>query len=291
MIRGNARTAVVTGASSGIGKEVAKALACAGWRIIGTGRDPARMAEAEAEISAAGSPARIEMLAADLSLLAEASELADKIAQRTDRIDLLVNNAGGMTDRLVMTAEGLEASYAANHLGPFVLTARLLPLLTTAAAGAPSGSVRILQTASDASEMIPSIDLDDLQNLNNFNPGLAYCAGKLANVLFTKGLAMRLQGSGIVAHAVAPGAVDSNFYEHAPQSTREHMRDAPKLTAKEGADTLIWLATCEEGGDCSGGYWEQRKPRPPHALANDLELVGQFWARTEKMVEAILPRS
>src|ERR1700740_226470 len=135
------RVAVVTGASSGIGKQVARALAAQGWRVIGTGRDAERMTKAEADIRAATPSAEVEILRADLSLMAEAKKLAGYIAARTGRIDLIVNNAGGMTDRLVMTAEGLEANFAGNHLGPFVLPRALLPLLQTTAAGKPEGSV------------------------------------------------------------------------------------------------------------------------------------------------------
>ncbi|WP_240700602.1 SDR family NAD(P)-dependent oxidoreductase [Sphingobium sp. MP9-4] len=199
-----ARVAVVTGASSGIGKAIAKAMARQGWQVIGTGRDPERLAAAEAEIAAEAAGAPVTMLRADLSLLGGAAQLAQDIAALTDRVDLLFNNAGGMTDKLVMTDEGLEANFAGNHLGPFLLTQRLLPLLRKAAQDQPAGAVRILNTASDASEMIPSINLDDMQNLERFSPGMAYCTGKLANVLFARALADRLAGEGIVAHAVHP---------------------------------------------------------------------------------------
>jgi NAD(P)-dependent dehydrogenase (short-subunit alcohol dehydrogenase family) len=284
MMSDRPRVAVVTGASSGIGKQVAKALAVQGWRVIGTGRDPARIASAEAEIRAVSAGVAIDLLRADLSLLAEAEQAARQIAALTDRIDLLVNNAGGMASALVMTAEGYEANFAGNHLGPFVLTQRLLPLLRAAAADAPKGTVRILNTASDASEMIPSINLDDLQNLAHFSPGLAYCTGKLANVLFARALAKRLAGDGITAHAVHPGAVDSNFFSYAPADTQARVRDLPKFSEEEGADTLIWLATSEEGGRNSGGYWHQRQPRPPNPIVEDDAIVDRFWEESEKLV-------
>ncbi len=282
------RIAVITGASSGIGKEVAKALAGQGLRVIGTGRDAARMAQAEAEIAAAaGNGGTVEMVRADLSLLADARRLAADIASRTDRVDLLVNNAGRMTDRLEMTAEGLEANFAGNHLGPFVLTGALLPLLRAAAADAPPGSVRILMTASDASEMLPGIDLADIQHLGSWNPGLAYCASKLANVLFARALAGRLAGTGIVAHAMAPGATDTPFFSNAPRETQDYTRDLPKLSVADGADTLIWLASAEEPGRASGGYWERRVPRPPHAQVDDPVVVERFWAESEKLARSV----
>jgi NAD(P)-dependent dehydrogenase (short-subunit alcohol dehydrogenase family) len=279
---------VVTGASSGIGREVAGALVARGWRVIGTGRDAVRMAAAASEIrTAATDGGTIEMLPGDLSLMGDTARLADAIMARVDRIDVLVNNAGRMTDRLEMTAEGLEANFAGNHLGPFLLTERLLPLLLAAAEDAPAGATRILMTASDASEMLPGIDLDDIQHLANFSPGLAYCASKLANVLFARGLAGRLAESGIVAHAMAPGATDTPFFSHGPKETQDYTRNIPKLTVAEGADTLIWLATADEPGRGSGGYWERRAPRKPHAQADDPAVVERFWRESEKLVRKV----
>lgn len=279
-----ARVAVVTGASSGIGKAIAKAMARQGWQVIGTGRDPERLAAAEAEIAADAAGALVTMLRADLSLLGGAAQLAQDIAALTDRVDLLFNNAGGMTDKLVMTDEGLEANFAGNHLGPFLLTQRLLPLLRKAAQDQPAGAVRILNTASDASEMIPSINLDDMQNLERFSPGMAYCTGKLANVLFARALADRLAGEGIVAHAVHPGAVDSNFFSHAPADTQARSRGLDKASEVEGADTLVWLATAPEGVASNGGYWYRRAPRTPNTLVEDAATVDRFWQESEKLI-------
>jgi NAD(P)-dependent dehydrogenase (short-subunit alcohol dehydrogenase family) len=280
------RVAVVTGASSGIGKEAAKTLVAQGWRVIGTGRDEARMADSAAEIAMVGEGS-IEMLRADLSLMAEARGLAKAIAARTDRIDVLINNAGCMTDRLEMTAEGLEANFAGNHLGPFVLTEQVMPLLQAAAAEAPAGATRILMTASDASEMMGPLNLDDMQNLGGFNPGVAYCSGKQANVLFARALATRLAETGIVAHAMAPGATDTPFFSHGPEETQAYTRDLPKLSVAEGADTLVWLATAEEPGRSSGGYWEQRAPRAPNPQVDDPAAVTRFWAASEKLVNSV----
>ncbi|WP_454796325.1 SDR family NAD(P)-dependent oxidoreductase [Novosphingobium lindaniclasticum] len=275
------RVAVVTGASSGIGLETARALAKQGFRVIGVGRDPQRCAAAEADLAADGG--EIEMLRADLSLLAEVDRLADAIAQKVDSIDVLVNNAGGMAREQALTAEGFEANYAANFIGPFALTARLLPLLRKAAADAPEGSVRIVNTASDGSEMIPAINLADLQNLGNWSPGAAYCSGKLANVLHARALAPRLAADGVVAHSVHPGTVGSNFFSHTPDSVQAAYGDAPKLTPVQGADTVIWLATAEEPGRSSGGYWFERAPRKPNPLVEDQAFVEAFWQAAEAL--------
>ncbi len=279
------RVAVVTGASSGIGKATAAALAGEGWRVIGVGRDAERSAAAEAEIKAASSGGRVDMIRGDLSLLSEAARVSREIAALTERIDVLVNNAGGMAKQKMLTTEGNEANFAGNHLGPFLLTLRLLPLLRRAAMDAPKGSVRILNTASDASEMVPGFDWNDLQTSDKFHPGLAYCRGKLANVMFARGLGARLAQDGIVAHAMHPGAVDSNFITHADEHSQKTMLSYDRLTAEQGADTLIWLATADEPGASTGGYFYQRKPRAPHALVNDPDSVDRLWAESEKIVE------
>ncbi len=272
------RVAVVTGASSGIGLETARALAAQGFRVIGVGRDAARCAAAQAELGEG-----VEMLRGDLSLLAEADRLADEIGGKVDRINVLVNNAGGMAREKTMTTEGFEANYVANFLAPFALTARLLPLLRKAAADAPEGSVRIVNTASDGSEMIPGINLGDLQNLGNWSPGAAYCSGKLANVLHARALAPRLAADGIVAHSVHPGTVGSNFFTHTPDSVQAAYGDAPKLTTEQGADTVIWLASAAEPGQSSGGYWYERAPRKPNPLVEDLAFVESFWTAAEAL--------
>jgi len=273
--------AVVTGASSGIGKEVAKTLAGQGWRVIGIGRDARRSAAAAAEIGEVG---EVVFLRADLSLMEDAARVAGEIAALTDRVDLLVNNAGGMAKEQIITAEGFDENFASNHLGPFLLTAKLLPLLRHAAQTAPKGSVRILNTSSDASEMIPSLPWDDLQLLNSFNSGRSYCNVKLANVMFARGLAKRLAADGIVVHAMHPGFVDSNFINNAPEQSKAYMLTLQGQTPAQGADTLVWLATSEEGGQSSGGYFYQRKPRAPNPFAEDEANVDRLWSESETLL-------
>jgi NAD(P)-dependent dehydrogenase (short-subunit alcohol dehydrogenase family) len=226
------------------------------------------------------------MILADLALLADAARAAGKIATLTDRIDVLVNNAGGMPKEKIVTAEGNEANFSGNHLGPFLLTKRLLPLLRAAARGNAPGSVRIINTSSDASEMIPDMDWNDLQSARQFNVGRSYCRAKLANVLFARGLAKRLADGGIVAHAVHPGTVDSNFFSHADESTQARLKGLNKITPAEGADTLIWLATADEPGKTSGGYFFKRALRAPNPFADDESNVDRLWDESEKLVAA-----
>ncbi|MDE2405698.1 MAG: SDR family NAD(P)-dependent oxidoreductase [Sphingomonadales bacterium] len=279
--------AVITGASAGVGLAAARALLGHGWRVIATGRNPDRCAAAEAELAASAEPGQLAFLRADLALLGEARRLAREIAALTDRVHLLANNAGGMTDAFRTTAEGLEENIAGNFLGPWVLTEALLPLLRAAAPGSAPGTVRIINTSSDGSEFIPGINHADLQNLADWNPGTAYCTGKLANVLHARALAGRLAADGIVAHAFHPGTVDSNFFSHVPDTTRAYTDGLAKISLDEGADTLVWLATSEEAGRSSGGYWHMRAPREPNPVVNDPAVITAFVAATERLVATI----
>lgn len=282
--QGNRRVAVITGASSGIGLEAAKALAAQGWRVIACGRNPQRTAKAEAAIRAASANGQVDMITADLALMVDAQRLADTIATLTDRVDVLINNAGGMATEKVITAEGLEENFAGNHLGPFLLTNRLLPLLRRAAVDNPKGHVRIINTASDASEMIPGLNLDDLQSLDNYSVGLAYCSSKLANVVFALALAKRLESEGIVAYSIHPGIVDSNFFSSFDDEAMARIDADSMVTPEQGADTLLWLATSEEEGRTSGGYFHKRAPRPINPLVQEEAFLQRFWEESEKLV-------
>lgn len=285
------RVAVVTGASSGIGLVTAKALAGQGFRVIAHGRNAGRCESALAEIRAAAAPgAQVDMLRADISLLFEARRLAAEIAGLTDRIDVLVNNAGGVTDAKRMTAEGNEACFAANHLGPFVLTKALLPLLHEAAGDAAPGATRVITVSSSAHEFVPDLDWDDLQSIENFAATPAYCKGKLANILFAKALGERVANDGIVSHAVHPGAVDTNFYSYGDKDMQAFGATQPLISADEGADTVIWLVTAEEPGRSTGGYWYERKSIPPSAAASDDDSAERLWSMSERLVDDILPR-
>lgn len=282
----DARVAVVTGASSGIGLETAKALTSAGWRVIGVGRNPEGSAAALAEIRAAGKGGEVDMLRADLARMADTLRLAKEIGARTDRIDVLLNNAGGTPKERVVTPEGNEATFAGNHLGHFLLTDRLMPLLRAAAAGQPRGAVRIINTASSAHEYSSGLDWNDLQLLNSFVTTKAYCNAKLANVLFTRALAKRVAPHGIVSHAVHPGMVGTKFASRGDDYMQRYfVENAGKvISAAEGADTVIWLATALGPGDTNGGYFFQRAPGTVSALGQDDDAAERLWIESEALV-------
>lgn len=279
------KVAVVTGASSGVGKAAAKMLAARGWHVIALGRDPGRSADAEAEIRAAGSAdAKVDMITGDLALLSDTTRMAREIAGRTDRVDALLNNAGGVRAEKSVTAEGNEATFAGNHLGHFLLTDRLLPLLRKAAEDRPRGSVRIVAVSSKGHESTPGFDWDDVQSLDNFVSGGAYCRAKLANILFTRELARRLGPEGIVAHAMHPGVIDSNFITTADAGMQSYMRTLDLQPPETGAKTLAWLAASPEAGETNGLYFYDCAPIPTAANALDDEAARRLWKESEKLV-------
>jgi NAD(P)-dependent dehydrogenase (short-subunit alcohol dehydrogenase family) len=286
-IDANRRVALVTGASSGIGKSAVIELAALGWQVIGVGRDPQRSAAAEAEIAAAARGDCFTMVRADFNLMAEVKRVADEVVHRTGRLDVLINNAGGVRDRQVITAEGTEATFAANYLAPFLLTRELMPLLKASAASQPPGTTRVIAVSSSAHRVIEGLNWDDLQSLRDFHPSPAYCRAKLANILFTRELARRAAPDGIVAQAMHPGAVASNFASHGDEAMRAHMAAADTVSPDEPAETLAWLASEPEGGRHSGRYFYRKVEETPATAACDDAAARHLWAESETLLATL----
>lgn len=281
------RVAVVTGASSGIGKEAARSLLQRGWRVIGTGRNPERTETAEQELASfAPDPDQFTMLCGDLAHLAETRRIAGEIVGLTDRVDALLNNAGGLTAELVITPEGNENTFASNHLGHFLLTELLLPLLKKAAANSPAGATRIINVSSAAHLYCQGINWDDLQFKNNFNSGGAYCQVKLFNILFTRSLCQHLASEGIVSHAMHPGVVSSNFYSHGDDSFRNHLETTTSevVSSEHAAKTLVWLASDAQPGKSCGGYYTDCELASVAPLAEDTDAAEKLWDISEQLV-------
>ncbi|MET0269408.1 MAG: SDR family oxidoreductase, partial [Sphingomonas sp.] len=225
------------------------------------------------------------MLRADLSLMAEAARAADAIAAATPRVDALLNNAGGVSARRIITAEGHEATFAGNHLAPFLLTRKLMPLLRAAAADAPPGAVRVIAVSSTGHEHCDGIRWDDLTFADGFSDGSAYCHAKLANLLFTRELARRTGPEGIVSHAMHPGVVDSNFAAHCPAPMKDYMesiRDR-SVTPEAAAETLLWLAADAAPGRSNGLYHHQRQVVPASPAAMDDAAAARLWMLSERL--------
>lgn len=282
------RCVVVTGASSGIGKASAEIFARMGWHVIGTGRDAERCARAEADLRAlAHDGGRVNFLRGDFTEMADVLRIAGEIATLTDRIDVLVNNAGGVRDALYPTSEGLEATFTANHLAPFLLTRELMPLLQRAAEDQAPGSVRIIAVSSLGHMACPAMNWDDLMMMDNFVPASAYCQAKLANLLFTRELNRRVEGLGIVAQAMHPGRVDSNFAAHGDEAMRSYMAANECSAPDQPARTIVWLATSPEAGQPGGRYFYDMAEAEPAPQAKDDEAAALLWAESERILQAV----
>ena len=281
----NQPVAVVTGASSGIGKSTAGKLAALGWQVIGTGRDRQRCAAAEPEVAgAARAGGGFTMVRGDFSLMAEVKRVAGEVAGRAPRLDVLINNAGGVRDRQVITAEGTEATFAANHLAPFLLTRELMPLLEVSAASQPPGTTRVIAVSSSAHRVVDGLPWDDLQSFSESHPTLLYCRAKLATILFTRELARRAKPGGITAQVMHPGVVASNFASHGDLAMQAHMAAAPTVAPDEPAETLAWLATEPEGGRDGGRYFYRKAEETPAEAAQDEGAAARLWTETEALL-------
>jgi NAD(P)-dependent dehydrogenase (short-subunit alcohol dehydrogenase family) len=274
------KTAVVTGASSGIGLVVACELARVGWRVIAHGRDQGRAQSALERIRSGAPGAQVDMLLADFSVMAEVARFADAAGALTERIDLLINNAGFTPAARVETLDGLEQCFAANHLAPFLLTNRLLPLIKAAGPGA-----QIINTASVAHTFIRDMKWDDLQQSRRFSASDAYTQSKLANILHARELARRLRSDGIRVNAVHPGFVQSNFDSHGGLIVKlMYLLGLPfSLTPEQGADTILWLAM---GGapDVTGEYFVKRKIAKTTPAAQSDAGAARLWQLSEALV-------
>jgi retinol dehydrogenase 12 len=273
------KVVVVTGASSGIGEAAALELARRGATVVAVGRDEKRLnkvAERIASISTAGAA---EPLRADFASLSQVRRLAGDLLERHPRIDVLVNNAGLVAGRRSLTEDGYETTFAVNHLAPFLLTNMLLERLI---ASAPA---RVITTSSDAHRG-GRIVLDDLQAERSWSSWRAYSSSKLANVLFTRSLARRLDGKGVVANCFHPGVIRTRLGRGTPAPIRLGWRVVSAFFkgADRGASTIVHLAAAPEAGEVSGAYFVDSRERRPSAQARDDELAERLWALSEELV-------
>lgn len=273
------KTCLVTGATSGIGEVAALELAREGARLVLVGRSREK-AEATADRirREAGNPA-VQYLLADLSSRAEVRRLADEIKARHPRLDVLVNNAGAMFAPRRESVDGIEMTWALNHLAYFRLTDLLLDTLK---AGAPS---RVVSVASDAHRMVSGINFDDVQGKKSYKAFRIYGQSKLANILFTRELARRLEGTGVTANCLHPGFVATNFttgegwlYWAMKQAAR-----VMAVTPERGAQTTVYLASSPEVGGTSGGYFAKSRPAKTTAAGRDDRAARRLWELSERM--------
>jgi NAD(P)-dependent dehydrogenase (short-subunit alcohol dehydrogenase family) len=275
------KTILVTGATEGIGKAAAEELARRGARLTLVGRNREKSEAVVAELVRASGNPHVELILGDLSTLAGVREVAAEFKAKHDRLDVLVNNAGGVFEKLVRTADGFEHTFALNHLAYFLLTRELLPLLEK------TPGARIVSTSSGAHRG-GRIDLDDIASRPSGKAGFtAYTASKLANILFTRELARRIAGTGVVANCYHPGYVYSGFGLNNSRLFGGVVHLGARIfgrSSQKGAETLVWLAASPEAGRWNGEYFFDGKPRQPAPAGRDDEMAAKLWALSERLV-------
>jgi NAD(P)-dependent dehydrogenase (short-subunit alcohol dehydrogenase family) len=276
------RICLVTGVTAGIGKVTARELARMGATVVAVARDQARGEAAVAEIRRETGNEGVHLLICDLSSQADIRRLAAAFLRRFDRLHVLVNNAGTMFGERRLTADGLETTFATNHLAYFLLTHLLLD---TVKASAPA---RVVSVASDVHRGA-LLDFDDLQfERRPYSMWSVYGASKLANVVWSAELARRLEGSGVTANALHPGVVGTNIGSSTtPTWMRIGMRLVRPLllTPDKGAATSIYLASSPEVEKVTGKYFDKKKPVEVDPAARNPETARRLWAVSQALTE------
>jgi NAD(P)-dependent dehydrogenase (short-subunit alcohol dehydrogenase family) len=271
---------LVTGFTSGIGNVTARELARAGATVVGVARDPARGQAAVAEIARATGNEDVHLLTCDLASQADVRRLAAGFRGRFDRLHVLVNNAGAVFGERSLTVDGIERTFATNHLAYFLLTQLLLdPLKAAAPARVVSVASVVHQTAR--------LDFSDLEYARRpYVPLEVYGATKLANVAWSAELARRLQGTGVTANSLHPGVFASHFGDSGPGWMRFGVKLVrPFITSSDkAAETTVYLASSPEVEGVTGKYFVKKRPAPTGKGAEDPELGRRLWAVSEEMV-------
>ncbi|SON64025.1 3-oxoacyl-[acyl-carrier-protein] reductase FabG [Mycobacterium simulans] len=267
------KTIVITGASDGIGAAAARQLRQSGENVVVIGRSQSKTAAVAAELDA-------DHFVVDFADLAQVRALAEKLPASYPRIDVMVNNAGLMVNKIHVTPDGHEMTYQVNYLAPFLLTTQLLDLLVDSRA-------TIVNTTSSSHRLVRIAGVADLENTAVRRPSVAYARSKLAIVLFTMELHRRHHADGLSVATVHPGYVNSNFGEASGSRLLAFMKHYVPLTARftatsdEGAEQLVWLASSEPGIDWRPGeYYSRRKIAKANRAACDPRLGAELWDRT-----------
>jgi NAD(P)-dependent dehydrogenase (short-subunit alcohol dehydrogenase family) len=272
------KTIVATGATSGIGEAAVVALAGMGARIVIIARDEARAKATMQKLEAKAPRLGHRLHLADLSSMTETRKVGETIAASEPRIDVLINNAGALFSNRRVTPEGLELTFALNHMAYFVLTDALRDKLV---ASAPA---RIVSTSSIAHDRA-NLDFNDLQSAKGYGGLKAYGRSKLANILFTRELARRLAGTEVTANCLHPGVVKTRFGESSG-GVLGLLIPVLRLffiSPEQGAETIVHLASSPEVAETTGGYFIKRKLTEPSAAARDDAAAKRLWTESEKL--------
>ncbi|WP_239470098.1 SDR family oxidoreductase [Archangium violaceum] len=274
------KVCLVTGATSGIGLETARALARQGATVVLSGRDPGRGEAALAEVRRTVPDAKLDLMLADLTSLGSVRKLAQGFQARYSRLDVLLNNAGLMLDRRKVTPDGFEATFATNHLAHFLLTHLLLDVLKA------SGPARVVNVASEGHRMGSLDFLDDLQAERGGYSGMrVYGNSKLANILFTRGLKRRLEGTKVTTNSLHPGVVRTGFGLNSEGITKHLVKLAAPfmLSAEGGARTSVFLASSPEVEGVSGRYFIKSKVARESKAAQSDEAAETLWRKSAEL--------
>ena len=287
------KVVVITGATSGIGQVAAEALAGMGARIVQIARDRERADAALARLQEIAPGVRHVIHYADLSRLADMRRVGRDIAIAEPRIDVLINNAGAMFGFRQLTADGLERTFALNHLAYFVMTAQLRERLVA------TSPARVINTSSDA-HRAGTLEMDDLQSQRAYQSGnwerlrfggagyRVYGRSKLCNILFTRELARRLDGTGVTANSFHPGFVATRFGDQSGGLVAFGVRIAKRfaLTPQQGAETLIYLASSPDVQGVTGEYFVRCHRATPTVAARDDEMARRLWEETARIADS-----
>lgn len=270
---------LITGGTNGIGKSTALGLARMGATVVIVGRNPQKTAEVVEEIRTASENQNVDSLLADLSSQQEVRRLADEFKRKYARLHILINNAGAVFMQRQLSVDGIEMTFAFNHLAYFLLTQLLLDTLK---ASAPA---RIINVSSDAHSS-GKIEFDNLQGERVYS-SRAYGNSKLANILFTNELSRRLEGSGVTVNALHPGFVATGFGKNNPGFLMKLMRTVVPLIARspeKGAETSIYLASSAGVEDVTGKYFYNSQMIPAAPQAIDMAVAKKLWDVSANMV-------
>lgn len=272
------KVVVITGATSGIGQVAAEELAGMGARIVQVARDRERGDEAVKRLRERAPGAAHSIHYSDLSRISEMKRVAAEIAKAEPRIDVLINNAGAMFGSRQITDDGLERTFALNHMAYFVLTEGLRERL------AASGPARVINTSSDAHKG-RVLDLDDLQSAKSYSGFNVYGVSKLCNILFTRELARKLSGTGVTANCLHPGFVATRFGDQSGGPFSFVIRIAKNfaLSPQKGAETIIYLASSPEVANVTGKYFYKCRQATPTKEAQDDAKAARLWAETTRL--------
>lgn len=273
---------VVTGASDGIGRAAVQRYVEGGAQVVMVGRNEAKTAAAARSIMTQSGRRDITWEIADLSRQDAVRDLAGRLLAKHPRIHVLANNAGAMFLERHVTVDGLEQTFALNHLSYFTLSLLLLPSLV--AASTPDAPARIVNVSSRAHENAKP-DIDDLQLTRDFGGWRAYANSKLFNIWFTRALARRLDASRVNVQAMHPGVVSTRFATNNGRVGRvlRRLMDVVSVTPDQGADTLVWLSHAPEPLAGSGRYWVKRSAHTPSRTACNDTLAEALWTRSSEL--------